>query len=129
MTPGYCPIEWILTPGCESDTKALHRFNFNLPNESVIYADSAYTDYQEEDLLLQAQDIKLYAQRKSNSTRKRPAWLEFLITLMRKRVETGFSMITGLFPKCIHAVTNQGFMIKCASFITAFTCWRMSGFL
>lgn len=129
MTPSYCPIEWILTPGSENDAKAMHRFNFNLPEGSVIYADSGYTDYVEEDLLREAQNIELSVQRKSNSTRKRPGWLEFLIGLMRKKVETGFSMLTCLFPKNIHAVTDRGFMIKCASFITAFTCSRATGFL
>lgn len=129
MTPNYCPIEWILTPGCENDVKAFHRFNFNLPEGSVIYADPAYNDSQEEDLLKEAEGIELYVQRKSNSKRKRPGWLEFLITLMRKKVETGFSMISCLFPKSIHAVTDQGFLIKCASFITAFTCWKAMQFL
>lgn len=124
MTADYCPIEWILTPGSESDIKAFHRFNWNLPEGSEIYADPAYTDYQEEDLLMESQGIQLYAQRKANSKRKRPGWLEFLISQMRKKVETGFSMLTALFPKSIHAVTDSGFMIKCASFITAFTCWR-----
>lgn len=124
MTPSYCPIEWILTPGSENDAKAMHRFNFNIPEGSTIYADPGYTDYQEEDLLREAEGVELYVQRKSNSKRKRSGWLEFLIILMRKKVETGFSMLTALFPKSIHAVTDQGFMIKCASFITAFTCWR-----
>lgn len=122
MTSDYHPLEWILTPGCESDVKALHRFNLPIPKGSVVYADSGYTDYEEEDLLLEGENIELYAQRKSNSKRRRPGWLEFLITTMRKKVETGFSMLTNLFPKNIHAVTDEGFMVKCASFITAFSC-------
>jgi hypothetical protein len=129
MTTHYLPIEWLFTPGSESDVKALHRFNFNLPEGSVIYADPGYTDYQEEDLLREIAGIDLYAQRKSNSKRKRAGWLEFLITFMRKRVETGFSMLTNLLPKSIHAVTDKGFMIKCASLVTAFTCWKAMEFL
>lgn len=124
MTPTYHPIEWVLTPGCENDVKAFRRFPLNLPEESTIYADAAYTDYEIEDLLIETQKTHLLAQRKSNSRRQRPGWLEFFITIMRKKVETGFSMLTNLFPKSIHAVTNQGFMLKCASFITAFSCWR-----
>lgn len=124
MTTHYHPIEWILTPGCESDVKALHRFNLNLPEKSTLYADSAYTDYVEEDLLLESQSIRFFSQRKSNSKRIRPGYLEFLIKVMRKKIETGFSLLTSLFPKSIHAVTDQGFMLKCASFITAFSCWR-----
>jgi len=95
----------------------------------VIYADPGYTDYEEEDFLMDSQNICLYAQRKSNSKRERTGYLEFVITHMRKRIETGFSMLTRLFPKSIHAVTDQGFMIKCASFITAFTCSRAMGTL
>jgi len=127
MTSHYYPLEWVFTPGSESDVRALRRFNFNLPEGSVIYADPGYTDYVEEDLMLEAQNITLYAQRKSNSSRKREGWLEFLIGVMRKKVETGFSMLTSLFPKSIHAVTDRGFMIKCASFITAFACCRFMG--
>lgn len=125
MTTHYHPVEWVLTPGCESDIKAFHRLSLNIPEGSTIYADSAYTDYVEEDLLLESQDIKLYAQRRSNSKRARPGYLEFLITVMRKKIETGFSMLTNLFPKNIHAVTDRGFMLKCISFITAFSCWRV----
>lgn len=127
MTCKYRPIEWILTVGCENDTKALHRLNFPIPEGSVVYADSGYTDYEEEDLLLEAQNIYLYAQRKSNSKRPRPGWLNFIISIMRKKVETGFSMLTNLFPKNIHAVTDEGFMLKCASFITAFSCSMAMG--
>ncbi len=123
MTPCYHSIEWILTPGRESDVRALHRFNLPLPEGSVVYADAAYTDYEEEELL-ESQDIHLYSQRRSNSKRPRPGWLDFLITTSRKKIETGFSMLTNLFPKSIHAVTDQGFMLKCASFITAYSCWR-----
>lgn len=124
MTIHYHPVEWILTPGSESDVKALHRFNLNIPEKSSLYADSAYTDYVEEDLLLESQGIKFFAQRKSNSKRMRAGFLEFLITNVRKKIETGFSLLTNLFPKSIHAVTDQGFMLKCALFISAFSCWR-----
>lgn len=127
MTPDYRPIEWLFTPGCESDIRAFRRFNLNIPEGSTIYGDAAYTDYEEEDLLMEAVGTKLYAQRKCNSKRKRPGWLEFLITLTRKKIETGFSMITSRFPKAIHAVTSAGFLIKCASFITAFACCRACG--
>lgn len=124
MTLDYRPVEWLFTPGCESDIRAFRRLNLNIAEGSSIYGDAAYTDYEEEDLLGEAEGTKLYAQRKCNSKRKRPGWLEFLITLMRKKIETGFSMITSRFPKSIHAVTNEGFLLKCASFITAFACWR-----
>lgn len=40
--------------------------------------------------------------------------------LMRKRIETVFSQITGLFPRHIHAVTLDGFLLKVTLFVIAF---------
>lgn len=122
MTSDYHPVEWLLTVGSENDNKAFSRFDLNLPKESTIYADAIYTNYEVEDLLAEIENIKLYAQRKSNSKRPRPGWIEYTITTLRKKVETGFSVLTHLFPKTIHAVTEKGFALKCACFITAFSC-------
>lgn len=122
MTSDYHPVEWLLTVGSENDNKAFNRFNLNLPQGSAIYADAIYTNYELEDLLAEAENIKLYAQRKSNSKRPRPGWVEYSITMIRKKVETAFSVLTHLFPKKIHATTDKGFALKCACFITAFSC-------
>jgi DDE family transposase len=122
MTIDYQPVEWILTVGSENDNKAFGRFNLNLPEGSIIYADSVNINYEVEDLLADAENIKLYSQRKSNSKRQRPGWTEYIIKMMRKKVETGFSVLTHLFPKKIHATTDEGFALKCAFFITAFSC-------
>lgn len=124
MTVDTQVVEWVFTPGCESDPKAFGRFHLHLPKGSSIYADAVYTHYEIEDTLLDAEQIRLYAQRKSNTRRKRAGWTEFMITTMRKKIESAFSLITSLFPKHIHAVTNQGFALKCAVFIVAFSCWR-----
>ena len=40
---------------------------------------------------------------------------------MRKRIETTFSEITAFFPRHIHAVTPQGFILKVVLFIFAYT--------
>jgi hypothetical protein len=37
-----------------------------------------------------------------------------------KRIETVFSQITSLFPKHIHAVTLDGFLLKVSMFVIAF---------
>jgi hypothetical protein len=39
---------------------------------------------------------------------------------MRKRIETVFSQITGIFPRNINAVTAKGFEIKIFNFILAY---------
>ncbi|CAK0742591.1 hypothetical protein CCP3SC5AM1_1110008 [Gammaproteobacteria bacterium] len=45
--------------------------------------------------------------------------MEFLQKTYRKGIETVNSMITGMFPKCIHAVTAAGFELKVFLFVLA----------
>ncbi len=124
MTSDYHPIEWMLTIGSENDCKAFDRFTLNLPVDSNIYADSIYTNYEIEDLLLETSNIHLNSQRKSNSKRPRSGCMDYIIKSLRKKVETAFSVLTNLFPKKIHATTEKGFALKCAFFIAAFSCWQ-----
>jgi hypothetical protein len=103
------PVEVLLTPGNVSDTKTLKLFHFNLTNGSTIYGDKAYTDYEIEDLLRERDGITLQPIRKINHKRQFDACTEFLQKTYRKGIETVNSMITGMFPKTIHAVTAAGF--------------------
>lgn len=113
------PIEVLLTPGNVSDTKALNLFNFGLPNGSIIYGDKAYTWYEIEDLLAACDGIKLQPIRKINHKRQFDACTEFLQKVCRKTIEITNSMITKMFPKCIHAVTAAGFELKVFLFVMA----------
>ena len=45
------PVEFVFTPGSESDVRGLRRFECDLREGSILYADKAYTDYIQEDLL------------------------------------------------------------------------------
>jgi hypothetical protein len=117
------PIECIFTPGSESDTKALKKFEIDLPEGSYLYGDKAYNDYAFEDLLNEV-GIKLIAQRKTNSKRQHDKSLVYLQKTRRKRVETVFSQITHLMPRSIHAITAKGFVVKVFLFILAF-CMNM----
>jgi hypothetical protein len=92
----------------------------NLPEDSEILADSAYTDYHLEEMLAD-NGICLRAARKVNSKHPHYPWVEYLISVRRKRIETAFSDITKLMPKAIHAVTANGFLIKIIAFIWAYT--------
>lgn len=74
--------------------------------ESKIYADSAYTNYTIEDMLKDAENIDLPVERKSNSKRKHEQHINYLISTMRKKIETTFSEISNFSPKKIHAVTK-----------------------
>ncbi len=115
------PVEFVLAPGAASDITSFKRFDLDLPAGSVIHADKGYTDYAEEELLHEAGSLTLIAQRKKNSTRPHPAWVEFLSHPIRKRIETSFSQLTTLFPKHIHAVTPHGFGLKLICFLLAFS--------
>ena len=116
------PKEIIFTPGSEHDTKAFRRFNFDIPENSIIYADRGYKDYSFEDLLKEHAQIYLIAERAKNSKRPLRGALRYIQSIMRKRIETAFSQITSMFPRSIKAVTSSGFEIKIFNFIIAFAC-------
>lgn len=114
------PVEFAITPGHMHDSEGMRHLPFGLPSGSKVYADSAYTDYQHEDDLAQALGISLLTARKTNSKRKRQPWEEFVISHYRKRIETVFSDVNKLFPRRIHAVTPEGFVLKIIMFILAY---------
>ena len=121
VTTDGIPVEYTLLPGSCHDSEALKQMPFNIQEQSIVYADSAYTNYVIEDLLKETDKIELKAARKINSRRKRERYEEYTIETMRKRVETTFSEISGLFPKKIHAVTEYGFILKVILFLFSYS--------
>lgn len=121
LTLGGLPVEFTITPGAQSDVKALAELPLDVAPGSTIWADAGYTDYCTEDVAMEAEGIRLAVQRKKNSKRKDPAWLDFLKEHLRKGIETTFSMIKARMLRHIHAVTDQGLFIKIALFLIAFT--------
>ncbi len=115
------PIELFFSPGSLADVQTLQWFSFDLPPDSIVYADSAYTDYAIEELLDEALQIRLLPVRKSNSKRPLPAYVHFVQTQQRKRVETTGSLIERLLPRHIHAVTAKGFELKFLLFVLAYS--------
>lgn len=115
------PVGFLIAPGSVSDLTVLKQPDFSLPPGSTCYADKIYNDHSFEDLLSEAAGIMLKPTRKKNSVR---AGGDFIfrraLASARKRTETSFSGITGLFPKKIHAVTPQGFALKVIGFIIQF---------
>ena len=111
------PVAFYFTPGREADVKALDKIVRELPPEACIYGDSAYTDYKKEDRLFKEDLICLKIQRKSNSKRKDTKEQVQKKLKMRKRIETAISDIKKLFPRTIHAVTLNGFLIKLILFV------------
>ncbi|WP_216846777.1 hypothetical protein [Mucilaginibacter sp. L196] len=64
------PVEFGFVAGSEHDSLALKKLPLELPAESEIFADSAYTNYEIEDKLMETDKIFLKVYRKSNATRK-----------------------------------------------------------
>ena len=120
------PVEFVLAPGAEADIAVFARFELDLPHACVIHADKGYTSQDEEQLLQEAADVTLLAQRRKNSKHPRPLCIEFLSQPIRKRIETAFSLITSVFPKHIHAVTPQGFALKVTCFILVFAIQKLN---
>lgn len=121
ITGAGAPVDFVLTPGATSDISGFKLLDLDLPVGSTLHADRAYNDYAEEDWLAAAAQINLQPLRKKNSKRPLPAWLEFLSKPVRQRIETAFSQVTNFFPKHIHAVTAQGFVLKVVCFLLAYS--------
>nr|WP_273770608.1 IS982 family transposase [Nostoc sp. UHCC 0926] len=120
-TKSGIPVEFVLMPGSASDVRAFNALPLNLPPDSEVYADSAYTDYTVEDDLEESSQIFLKVMRKKNSRRNDEPWNQYIKQSTRHYIETVFSGITGVFPKFIHACTLQGFLLKVEAFIFSFT--------
>lgn len=115
------PVQYFITAGSFHDNTALQAMDIDLPPGAELYADCAYSNYELEDLFIQTQQVNFLVQRKKNSKRPDHPALRFLKKHYRKQIETTFSQINAWFPRKIHAVTPQGFLIKIFAFIFAFT--------
>lgn len=115
------PVEFCLVPGRENDSQTLGKLPFDVAPESNIYMDAGYTDYLSEDDLFEAEMIHAMVQRKKNSKRKDEPHVRFIKQCMRKGIETTFSELKAKMLRTIHAVTEQGFLLKVALFVIAFS--------
>jgi Transposase DDE domain len=120
-TKSGVPVEFVFLPGSASDVRALNALPFNLPPGSQVYTDAGYTDYLSEDDIKDSSQIELQVMRKQNSKRKDEPWNQYIKQSTRHYIETVFSAITYAFPKSIHAVTYEGFILKLEAFIIAFS--------
>lgn len=118
VTKDHQPVEFFLSPGTMGDVDALLQYDFDLPEGSQVFADKAYNHYLLEDILDEA-EIQLAPDRKKNSKRPMPPWLQFFLRHYRNQVETAGSLIERLLPKSIHAVTAKGFELKVILFVLA----------
>ncbi len=65
-------------------------------------------------------------QRKKNSKRKDEPHVHFIKQYMRKQIETTFSELKAKMLRHIHAVTKQGFLLKVALFVIAFSFEKLA---
>lgn len=114
------PVELYFVPGSEHDVEALRKMYFDLPAESNLYGDSAFTEYEMEELYKETELIKLMISRKANSKRPDLPYQAFLKTTMSKRIETTISEIVEMTPHSIYAFTFVGFLLKILLFIMAY---------
>jgi len=75
--------------------------------------DRGYESHLCEDLLREAQGIVPMV------IRRYVPWLQYLAIVGRRVVETVGGMLHAMFPRRIHAVTQEGFVIKVLSFVLA----------
>jgi len=115
------PVEFIFSPGSQADIRGLRQLEIEIPPGSNLFADSAYTDYSLEDFLKEERGIHLISKRKTNAKRKHTLDDQLKLSITRNRIETVFSGIISLMPRCIRAKTEKGFCLKVMFFILVYT--------
>jgi hypothetical protein len=114
------PVEFAIPPGACADIQGLAELPLSFLKGAEIATDSAYTEYEWEDYLLETDKIKLLVARKKNSKRMDEPKLKDYKFWLRHEIETTIGEIEKLFPKKIPATNLNGFLLKAALFVFAF---------
>jgi len=115
-----------LTPGSAHDLNALFLLPLEVEEGKPLYLDRGYESHVWEDVMREAMGMEVMPIRKGRSKRYVP-WLQYLAILGRRVVETVGSMLHGLFPRRIHAVAQEGFVLKVLSFVLAHNIRLLAG--
>lgn len=107
-----------LSPGSFHDLTSFLLLPLDIHEGKELYMDRGYTSSLYEDLLKEAQGLVPMPIRQVRSRRYVPH-LQYLAILGRRVVETVGSMLHHLFPRRIHAVTAEGFVLKVLTFVLA----------
>lgn len=114
-------VEFDFTPASEHDGVAFKIFNFDLPEASEVFADKAYNNYLQEELLKETANINFLPVRKSNSKKAdNTVSSNYVRKGKRKIIESIIGNIQGLFPKKIHATNVNGLIMKIVGFILSY---------
>ena len=114
------PIEFCFTPGSTADITGLKHLPCELPENTILFGDKAYTNYELEDDLLELAKIFLMPKRRANLKRQHLQSEVFVLDSIRGRIETVFSSIISRMPRYIQARTEGGFLLKILFFIIAY---------
>lgn len=118
------PVEIAFLPGAGHDSGFLNRMDFDLEKGSSVFGDSAFQSYEVEDTSAELDEISWEVVRKKNTTRGDIYQIALWKKQTRRIVESTFSAITSLFPRTIHAVTIDGFLLKVYMFVFAYGLHR-----
>jgi hypothetical protein len=114
------PIEFCFTPASNSDLTGLKQLPCELPENTILFGDKAYTSYELEDDLKEMAKITLMPKRRVNLKRQHSGAAGYILNSVRNRIETAFSSIISRLPRHIHARTEAGFFLKLLFFIMAY---------
>lgn len=117
--------EFSISPASHSDITVFKTLEIDIPSNSYLFGDRAYTSLEKETELLEMGKINFIPQRKRNSKRQHSGVRQFLLKKKRKVVETVLSMITKLFPRSIVAKSPQGFELRIMLFLFAYSFSRL----
>lgn len=106
------PVEYTFTPGAWAEIEGFRQLPLQLPALSLLFGDSAFTDYTHEEDMKLGQNIEMKIARKKNAKQQHAPWWNYLITLERKPIESTFSELTALMARKIHATSQKGFLLK-----------------
>ncbi len=113
-------VKFDFTPGSSHDQIGFELLGFDLAADSVVYADKAYTNHEQEALLAEAAGVDFQPIRRGNS---RQAANDYCTNWLRKQarrhVETDISKLVSRWPRRMHAVTARGFLLKAVGLILA----------
>lgn len=113
-------IEFEFSPASVDDKAAFGLLAFQLPEQTQIFADKAYNVYVQEERLQQEGELELLPIRKRNSKKQDNTYVSnWLRKQQRRHIESDISRLENLFPRKIHAVTKNGFLIKILGFFLA----------
>lgn len=115
------PVELKISPGSYHDSNINKDFDFDLPEGSILHGDNGCADQNYEKAIEEGANINVLFHRRANSKNPHHPWDDYMSRKIRKRTETTFSVIQGLFPKKIHAVKAKGFCLKIVCFIMAYS--------